>query len=151
MLCDWAIPITGYRTQLPWILMSVDILALMDALSKWRPIFHSEADFQHAFAWQLHKFVPGVNVRLEFKPLSEERIYLDIWIPTHRIAIELKFLTRGLSVEWMGELFSLRNQGAQDIRRYDFLRDIQRLERVLTLPNPASEAYALCLTNDAAY
>ena len=37
----------------------------MAALARVRPLFHSEADFQHAFAWQLHSAHPDARIRLE--------------------------------------------------------------------------------------
>ncbi len=131
--------------------MTIDIITIMEGLSRQRPLFHSEADFQHALAWPIHEIVPGAEVRLEYRPLPHERIYLDVWIPTSRIALELKYLTRKLVADWSGESFALRDQAAQDIRRYDFLKDLQRLERVVSLPNLATVGFAVCLTNDSAY
>jgi hypothetical protein len=131
--------------------MTMDIIALMEGLSRNRPIFHSEADFQHALAWRIHKIAPGAEVRLEHKPLLHERVYLDVWIPTSRIALELKYLTRKLMANRSGESFALRDHAAQDIGRYDFLKDVQRLERVVLLSDLATVGFAVCLTNDSAY
>ena len=131
--------------------MSIDIIALLKGLSSHRPVFNSEADFQHALAWRLHELVPSAEIRLEYKPFPEERIYLDVWVHKIRTALELKYLTRKLVVEWAGESYALRDQAAQDISRYDFLKDVQRLERVVSSPNLARVGYALCLTNDSAY
>jgi hypothetical protein len=39
--------------------------AIMTSLAQSRPVFHAEADFQHAFAWELHKELPSAQVRLE--------------------------------------------------------------------------------------
>ena len=66
------------------------------------------------------------------------------------MALELKYLSRKLNLLREGESFALRNQGAQDIRRYDFLKDIQRLEQLRTLPN-ALAGFAILLTNDPTY
>ena len=162
----------------------LDIVSLMSALSNHRPIFHSEADFQHAFAWQIHKMMPSWKIRLEFNPFpsnrslsnpkgifrhskdlsksqgflinpfppNKKRIYLDIWIPNRKIAIELKYCTRGLSLEYDAELFGLTDQGAQDTRRYDFLKDMERLEGLINDENrPISTGVALLLTNDPLY
>ena len=54
-------------------------------------------------------------------------------------------------VDWKVETFALCNQAAQDVRRYDFLKDVQRLERVVSLPDLAIVGFAVCLTNDSAY
>jgi len=50
-------------------------------LSKERPLFHSEADFQHALAWAIHKNYPDVEVRLEKREvINGKEIYFDISI-----------------------------------------------------------------------
>ena len=108
----------------------LDINRLMNGLAAERPVFHSEADFQFALAWRIKK-ATTYDVRLEFKPFPEKRMYLDLWLPDIGVAVELKYLTRKLEVERNGESFALRDQGAQDLGRYDVLNDLQRLERVV--------------------
>jgi hypothetical protein len=58
--------------------MTLDIHGLMQRLSKSRPIFHSEADFQFALAWRIKESMPDCEVRLEFKPYADESMFLDI-------------------------------------------------------------------------
>ena len=130
----------------------LDIPKLMSGLSKSRPIFHSEADFQHALAWQIHEDLPDCQIRLEYNPLpaQKKRMYLDIWVQSLRVAIELKYLTRKLEIEWGNEPFALRNQAAQDISRYDFCKDVQRLEHV-AVKGIAKAGVAILLTNDSSY
>lgn len=130
----------------------LDIPLIMNSLSESRPIFHSEADFQHALAWRIHEVVPDCQIRLEFNPFPKDdrRSYLDIWLPERKIALELKYPTRGFESECMGEAFSLRNHGAQDLLRYDFLKDIQRLERAVR-ERSAQAGYAIMLTNNPIY
>lgn len=122
----------------------------MRKLSRDRPVFHSERDFQHALAWRIHKDMPDSGVRLEYKPFPDERKYLDLWLNGFGIAIELKYRTRELELTRDGEAFELRNQSANDISRYDFLNDIQRLERLSELPR-AMAGFAIFLTNDHLY
>ena len=128
----------------------LDIPHLMNGLSRERPIFHSEADFQHALAWWIHETIPDGGVRLEWRPFSDERLYLDLWFPEIGVAVELKYRTLELDREHCGESFVLRNQSAQDQGRYDFLRDVERLERVSKLPSFRA-GFAILLTNDASY
>ena len=128
----------------------LDIPHLMNGLSRERSIFHSEADFQHALAWWIHKTIPDGGVRLECKPFPDERLYLDLWFPEIGVAVELKYRTQELHREHCGESFALRNQSAQDQGRYDFLRDVERLERVSKLPSFRA-GFAILLTNDASY
>ena len=102
---------------------------LLTELAESRKVFHSEADFQHALAWHIHQTMPESQVRLEFPmPVEHRKMYVDIWLPVEKIAIELKYMTRKSELEDNEESFALRNQGAQNQRRYDFLWDIHRLE-----------------------
>ena len=128
-----------------------DFSSLIEDLSKCRPVFHSEADFQLAFGWYIHEKVPNSQVRLEFKPFHSENMYLDIWLQDSETAIELKYYTRELEMEQNGEYFVLRNQAAYPPRRYDFIRDIQRLERLVRSFEPAKSGLTILLTNDPAY
>lgn len=92
-------------------------------------------------------------MRLEYKPPNvDERIYLDIWCAQNEniIAIELKYKTQRLYVNVKEENFDLMNQSAQDHGRYDFLKDIQRLEQIVLNRNNI-EGYAIFLTNDSTY
>ncbi|MFJ8834389.1 hypothetical protein, partial [Micromonospora aurantiaca] len=81
---------------------SVKLAAVMAELATVRPVFHSEADFQHAFAWTLHRLAPSVGVRLEVpqdgpQVLGRGRRHLDLLClgaDGHRTAIELKYFTR---------------------------------------------------------
>ena len=113
----------------------LDIDDLMTDLARVRGMFHSEADFQHALAWQIHEASPQSQVRLEVDVAraAGRRMYLDIWLPEERIAIELKYLTRRLDLTHRGERFALRDH-AQDLGRYEFLKDVQRLEVMRSMP-----------------
>jgi len=131
----------------------IDLIKIIENLSSTRPIFHSEADFQHALAWKIHEQVKDCAIRLEYKPPHLiRRYYVDIWCFREGLvtAIELKYKSRRLHVNVRGEIFDLLNQSAQDIGRYDFLKDIQRLEEV-GLNKSNYEGYGIFLTNDSAY
>ncbi|GAB3973835.1 hypothetical protein GCM10029978_054010 [Actinoallomurus acanthiterrae] len=65
------------------------------------------------------------------------------------LALELKYLTAAWAGEVDHETFTLLNQGAQDIRAYDVVKDIQRAEQ-FTGRSGWSGA-VLVLTNDPAY
>lgn len=131
----------------------IDITRTLEALAKDRPIFHSEADFQHALAWEIHEQWPACSIRLERNPPdSDNRVYVDIWAANEggTLAIELKYKTRALHVDVDGEIFNLRDQSAQDIGRYDYLKDIHRLEQIVSGRNEIV-GYAILLTNDRSY
>ena len=38
-----------------------ELVDALTALAAERPVFHSEADFQHGFAWQLHALQPELG------------------------------------------------------------------------------------------
>lgn len=129
-----------------------DLHAFMAELSIIRPLFHSEADFQHAFAWHFHELFPNAHVRLEYPVFTDRWIYLDLWLnaPNMRLAVELKYKTRTLGIAHNDERFQLKNQSAQDTGRYDFLRDVARLEQVMG-GDTDIDGYAILLTNDSSY
>jgi hypothetical protein len=91
-------------------------------------------------------------VRLETRPFADESIYLDVFatVGSVRIAVELKYLVRALDVTVDGERFQLRDQGAQDVRRYDVVKDIARVERIVA-DAIADRGFVVVLTNDAGY
>ena len=68
----------------------------------------------------------------------------------YELAIEVKYKTRLASFSHGHELYSLRNQSAQDIGRHDFIKDIRRLENYVRA-RPNAQGYAVLLTNDKSY
>jgi len=127
-----------------------DFLAILAAE---RPVFHSEADFQHAFAWLLHRKHPHLAIRLEVPVrVGQSVLHVDLLASAgdKTIAIELKYKTRALTFAAPGEAFQLTNQAAQDLARYDFIKDIQRIEQ-LAAARRGTSGYAIMLTNDSSY
>lgn len=133
--------------------MTINIHEMLAEVASSRSIFHSEADFQHAFAWELHRRFSDASIRLE-KPIATKEgvAHLDILVQRgpELLAIELKYKTRKLSVDVDGESYSLRNHGAQDIGRYDFIKDIRRLEDI-SEAHPGAVGFAVLLTNESSY
>ena len=118
-----------------------------------RPIFYSEADFQHALAWKIRELYPETKVRLETPSGNfdkRERIDIVVTNGAHKFALELKYKKRAIQVVANHERFSLTNDGAQDIARYDFFKDVVRLERYVAAEQ-STTGYALFLTNDELY
>ena len=118
-------------------------------------IFGSEADFQFSLAWKMKEIYPDADIRLEYTPWDYDkkiRIDLVIFINNKMIPIELKYKTRQYSGTLGNEKIYLKNQSTQDSARYDFIRDIYRLERITKSGiYPIEEAYAIFLTNDPLY
>lgn len=129
----------------------MNIHSILEQLSNKRPVFANEADFQHSLALQIQLTHPDAKIRFEVKPPGT-RVYLDLLVTyqSQRIAIELKYPQRKLHVEIGGEWFSLEQHSAQDQRRYDLLRDVKRLEQVVS-EGFVDVGIAICLTNDFNY
>lgn len=131
----------------------MELLQILHTLAKRRALYHSEADFQHAFAWELHRSWPEAEVRLEVPVRTPAgAIHLDLLArsPTSQLAIELKYKTRAIVVDAEGEQFSLASHAAQDLGRYDFMKDLARVEAFVR-SGANREGYAVFLTNDSAY
>lgn len=131
---------------------TVDLEQALVGLSGQRRIFHSEADFQLAFAWELQHRDPQMRVRLETRP--EPGSHLDIACTRPDLsrfsAIEMKYLTRSWSGVDDGERYDLKNHGAQDIRGYDVVKDISRVERFVA-DRPGYDGAVIVLSNDRYY
>lgn len=126
---------------------------ILGAIARRRTVFHSEADFQHAFAWELHQAEPTWDIRLEVPVRTDAgAIHLDLLARSKngQVAVELKYKTRALALDIDGEPFTLRNHGAQDLGRFDFFKDVGRVE-AFAMSGPNRRGYAIFLTNDARY
>lgn len=133
--------------------MKFDILAVMSSLAKKRPIFHSEADFQFALAWELKAYNTNTGIRLEYNAkIDEIQTYIDIWITDqrHRVAVELKYKQAATSVEFDGEEFTLSNHLAPDTNCFLVVHDIYRVERLVN-SGRITEGYCIFVTNDKNY
>jgi hypothetical protein len=121
----------------------------MDALASKRPIFHSEADFQHALAWELQVAHPEASVRLEKRVATRPNIelYLLIGLDGARVGVELKYPRRNLTAEVAGEVFTL-STGADDHGRYFAVEDLARLEQ-LVADDVIDSGVLILLTNVA--
>lgn len=118
-----------------------------------RGIFHSEADFQHSLAWKIHeKFSKKFKIRLEYVFGSKhvDIVLIDNYNVNNKIGIELKYKTKDISEEINGEQYFLKPHGAQDIGRYDVIKDIERLEELIK-EGKIKSGFVIFLTNDMSY
>lgn len=124
-------------------------------LSRHRPIFHSEADFQFSLATLIQKTFPTAEIRLE-RPFSIKfNKYLDILVKLDGKAypIELKYKTTSLrpnSYIIQEEIYQLKYQGAKDLGSFYFLKDLERLEELSIAPD-FEVGFTIFLTNDLSY
>jgi len=72
-----------------------------------------------------------MDVRLEeaFVWEPDKRIDIVLHYGKDIIPIELKYCTKEADIDSTGGVI-LKNQGAEDIRRYDFIKDVQRIETI---------------------
>lgn len=131
----------------------MDILLPLEKLRNKRKLFHSEADFQFALAWEIQLIYPNASVRLEYCPAAASNMHIDILVEHENCIypIELKYKTLLTEVTVNGEAYRLKSHGAQDIGKYDFLADIQRMEYMSNVLPRFRQGFAVWLTNDPAY
>ena len=135
-------------------MLLTEIQLILRELCAKRPIFHSEADFQHALAWCIREKCPTAEVRLEVPSTyqSQARAFIDLVVKdaTSTVFFELKYKTASTSIQIGSEVFNLKSQGAQDQGSYDFLKDISRIESFVA-GEPGARGYAVMLCNDPRY
>ena len=123
---------------------------LMAKLAQRRPVFCSEADFQHELAHEIRKTDDNLNVRLEWPLTVPARGAIDlIVIGKTRVALELKYLSKSFCTTLDGESITLKQHGAHDQRRYDVCKDVMRMEAYSGATGFG--AGVLVLTNDPSY
>lgn len=128
----------------------IDIFDLLSKLSRKRPIFHSEADFQHELAWLIHECYPNAKIRLELPSGNiDKKEHLDLVVTLNNqiVVIELKYKKTAITIEVYNEIFSLKSDSALDISRYDYLKDIERIENYVDRNN-GSIGYAIMISNE---
>ena len=146
------------------------IAELMKNLSENRPIFHSEDDFKFAFGQQVIEHFsenPDIEIRFE-KPedivyvnrigeeIEPKRVYFDliIQIEGNLIPIEFKYKTKKITPCIINdECFSLLDQGARDRVRFEFRKDIFRIEYLVNSQKceDIKKGFSIFLTNDEKY
>ena len=133
---------------------------ILVSMASERPLFYSEADFQHELAWRIREVYKNANIRLEV-PLVEwkedndkedgrKRLDIRVDINNHLIGIELKYKKTELDIELNGERYRLKRDSAQDVSRYDFLKDITRLEGFVA-KNKGARGYAIIISNESLF
>lgn len=134
--------------EAPGALTEADIDRALGDLAGRRPVFHAEADLQHALAWELARARPAASIRLE-RPfrLGGETLHLDFVALESNVSVgvELKHWTRKLVATVDGEEFRL-SDGADDAASYDFWKDVSRLERLVSA-GVLQRGFVVALTN----
>jgi hypothetical protein len=138
-------------TSLQTAMNRSQICAAIDALAVRRPVFHSEADFQHELALQLGGM--GYKVRLE-KPftLGGNTIEVDIIasLGGKNVGLELKYKHKTsnpvVGIDRYGEHFEVVDNWGTNLTRYDVWSDYCRMA-ALVAAGDIDKGYAIILTN----
>ena len=130
---------------------ATDIHKALAALAERRPVFHREADFQHELAWEIRTRHEDIGVRLE-RPvqLGGKRGYIDIWLNDGPVVIEVKYWPHRADLVLGGEQFVLKENVARDLYRYEFWKDVARVERLISQGH-AQRGYVLTVGSDYNY
>lgn len=117
--------------------------------------FHSEAEFQFAFAWELKLKDPSLKIFLEHTMRSGTNSYhVDLIVEEtngDKTGFEFKYKTKKTgNPSAFGLARELLDQGAQNNACYDYLKDVFRLED-LKNQGLISAGYSIMLTNDDSY
>lgn len=126
------------------------VQSFLKSLADERRVFCSEMDFQIHFAWLMKE--RGFDLSLEYDPgcfKANASLDIMIWKP-EQVAIELKYKTALFEAENSGHSVRLKNHGAQDIGRYDFFKDVSRVEQIVAT-GKADKGFVVFLTNDRGY
>lgn len=138
--------------------MNIDIENILKKLSINRPLFHNEKDFQFEFALLLQQL--GYKTRLETYVGKEngKRKYIDLVAIDEEkkecYLFEFKYKTIDKKVIIDNEEYDLFNHGARDLGSYAFLKDVERIEKLIDkkiFGYKVKEGYAIFLTNDFGY
>ncbi|GGA80215.1 hypothetical protein [Ornithinibacillus halotolerans] len=112
-----------------------------------RLIPSSQFDFRDKLASELR--TSGYSVEIN-KWFEEDRVALFASKGNEKIAIELRYKTALLRTIYKDNRIYLSDQRAQDVSRYDYLRDLSKMEEVVK-QNPEVKGFTILLTNDHLY
>lgn len=126
-----------------------DLHAAMQSLAQRRPVLRPRRDFNHALAAEIQLHYPHASVS-HSNPVGGSWKVLQIRLGHEVIGIKPRYHTAYLHCIVNEEAFQLKNQAAQNLARYDVLRDLMRVER-LVLQGAFTRGYVVFLTNDAQF
>lgn len=129
---------------------SVNLEEVLARLATRRPVFHSEADFQFALAWEVREADPLVEVFLETRPIPHLHLDLAFERAGRYTAIELKYPTRAWAGGVNGQAYHLASHSARDLICYNVVKDVKRVEDFVAL-QPGANGAVVVVTNDPGY
>lgn len=147
------------------MITQTDIVNVLQNMSITRPAFCSEADFQLAFSWELKNYlVRNPKLSGSYEVFLERRFetdkksyYVDICLESEEelCLIELKYKTicdEVVIYNRLSDKYMLKEQAANDLGRYGYLKDVYRIENILqSNSKKIRKGFAIILTNDYKY
>ena len=124
----------------------------MKKLSENRSFFYSEFDFQYELAKLIEIEFPKAKLYLEY-PHDDKSFDIYFKYKNQYYIIELKYKTKPIGERvnhFFNQNFNLKNHRGHPQARYDFLKDIMRIED-LQRNNLKVKGYVIFLTNDQLY
>jgi hypothetical protein len=128
-----------------------EIHSVLKTLALRRPVFHSEADFQHELALELSNL--DYQLRLEVPKSviinrTQVKVEIDIIATKNglRTALELKYVKSATKIRFDDEIFDLKNTWGTNLSRFDCLSDARRIDSII-LAGHANNGFAIFLTN----
>lgn len=144
--------------------MYFDVIATIQAFLQDCPIFFNEADMINQFARYMVNLNPDAGIFMEVshhmptivdgnqinKPISFDLIITSVG---RVILFEMKYKTMAQHQNHANITYHLKNQGSQNLTRYDVWYDLERCEFALgqnipLMPGQVTESYVLLYTND---
>ena len=118
-----------------------------------RPVFHSEADFQHELALELGRSHHAVRLEVPIQiKIKNQQVGIELDLlatdPESEVvsAIELKYITAPLEVTNGGESFSLSANWGTNLSLFDALADFERVGAAI-MAGKAKQGFTILLTN----
>jgi len=130
----------------------VPLQQVLTVLAERRPVVHSEADFQHALAWEAHRLDQDLRVRLETHPRAKR----STRPPTEPARSAEAYCSRAqvsdCTVDRRRKRRALRTDEPRcpRIRAYDVVKDVAWVAR-FTAVQTNCNGVVIALTNDPAY
>lgn len=123
---------------------------VLSSLSIKSPVFRSQKEFQRLLINELKTrglhCMPDKNINKNTK--------VDIWVEDPKSGeiwiFELRNKTKEISTSLNGKQVELKNHGAQDQGRYDFLKDIEKIEKAVSTRDNVT-GFGIIITNDPYY
>jgi hypothetical protein len=127
----------------------IDINRIIFRLSYKPTILKSQMHLRDLMLEQLKFFGFDCGINIKIGNDSVDILAFDK-VSSKKYLFEVRYKTKRLKINIEGMEYNLKNHGAQDQGRYDYIKDIEKLERLVD-SRDNTEGFALMITNDHYY